>query len=190
VGVDTGICFLPHPEKAEKGGEDAYFVSSNQRFWGRDNTPHCAAARLSSWGHVCLNVTQNIMANALSMLAGVADGVGSWSDVGVDAGEYSRLLMAEAKLLAEETQPSQLAPRLILKAAHQRTTVRGSSTACILALEGDHLHSANLGDSGFLIVRNGEVVFQSPQQQHHFNFPYQLGYSGSVQDSPDRAQVR
>ena len=36
------------------------------------------------------------------------------------------------------------------------------------------LHSANLGDSGFLVIRKGEVVHKSSEQQHYFNTPYQL----------------
>ena len=36
------------------------------------------------------------------------------------------------------------------------------------------LYSANLGDSGFLIIRNRSVIHQSKEQQHYFNAPYQL----------------
>ncbi len=30
------------------------------------------------------------------------------------------------------------------------------------------------GDSGFLVVRQGEVVHRSHEQQHYFNTPFQL----------------
>lgn len=52
----------------------------------------------------------------------------------------------------------------------------GSSTACIIALnrEERRVYSANLGDSGFLIIRDGEVVHRSEEQQHYFNTPFQL----------------
>ncbi|KAK7933247.1 hypothetical protein WMY93_004143 [Mugilogobius chulae] len=52
----------------------------------------------------------------------------------------------------------------------------GSSTACIVALDRQShtLHTANLGDSGFLVVRGGEVVHRSDEQQHYFNTPFQL----------------
>lgn len=36
------------------------------------------------------------------------------------------------------------------------------------------VYTANIGDSGFLIVRNGQVVHRSEEQQHYFNTPYQL----------------
>jgi len=40
------------------------------------------------------------------------------------------------------------------------------------------IHSLNLGDSGYVIVRptNEEVkiIYRSEEQQHSFNFPYQV----------------
>ena len=63
----------------------------------------------------------------------------------------------------------------------------GSSTACIMVLDkkSQMLHSANLGDSGFLVIRRGSVVHQSSEMQHYFNTPYQLaipppGQAGTV----------
>lgn len=52
----------------------------------------------------------------------------------------------------------------------------GSSTACIVVLDrrSHRLHTCNLGDSGFLVVREGEVVHRSDEQQHYFNTPFQL----------------
>lgn len=50
----------------------------------------------------------------------------------------------------------------------------GSSTACVLVVHQDMLYSANLGDSGFLVIRAGDVVFRSREQQHYFNAPFQL----------------
>lgn len=52
----------------------------------------------------------------------------------------------------------------------------GSSTACIVVLDrrSHRLHTCNLGDSGFLVVRRGEVVHRSDEQQHYFNTPFQL----------------
>lgn len=52
----------------------------------------------------------------------------------------------------------------------------GSSTACIVVLDrrSHRIHTCNLGDSGFLVVRGGEVVHRSDEQQHYFNTPFQL----------------
>ena len=35
-----------------------------------------------------------------------------------------------------------------MEVAYLSTTARGSSTACIVCLENEHLHASNLGDSG------------------------------------------
>lgn len=50
------------------------------------------------------------------------------------------------------------------------------------------LRAINLGDSGFLVVRDGCTVFKSPVQQHDFNFTYQLeNVNGG--DLPSSGQV-
>lgn len=67
--------------------------------------------------------------------------------------------------------------------------VAGSSTACVLAVNGSTLSASNLGDSGFVLVRDGVATFQCPQQQHNFNFPFQLGSAGSMSDQPQAAMV-
>ena len=68
--------------------------------------------------------------------------------------------------------------------------MQGSATVCILVLEGARLHAANLGDSGFWVLRGRKVVHRSPQQQHAFNWPFQLGSPGSRSDTPSSADVR
>ena len=71
--------------------------------------------------------------------------------------------------------------------------VVGSATACIVTLQSSELFAANLGDSGFLIVRPSkdnksvQLIFKSEEQQHSFNFPYQLGNSSS--DRPEDADL-
>lgn len=66
----------------------------------------------------------------------------------------------------------------------------GSCTACVLVLNDAQLTATNLGDSGYLILRGPKVVYKSAQQQHDFNFPYQMGHPGSNSDTPSDAQVR
>jgi hypothetical protein len=39
----------------------------------------------------------------------------------------------------------------------------------------DELRIANIGDCGLMIIRGGEPIFRSEEQQHSFNFPFQLG---------------
>jgi protein phosphatase PTC7 len=55
------------------------------------------------------------------------------------------------------------------------------------------LYTANIGDSGFLVVRQGEVVHRSQEQQHYFNTPFQLSLpptelqSEVLSDQPESA---
>lgn len=59
----------------------------------------------------------------------------------------------------------------------------GSSTACILIFhhETSLLHSCNLGDSGFVIIRDDHIIHRSQEQQHYFNSPYQIAILPNLQ---------
>ncbi|KAL0332513.1 UNVERIFIED_CONTAM: putative protein phosphatase 2C 80 [Sesamum calycinum] len=119
---------------------------------------------------------------------GVADGVGGWADVGVNAGEYARELMSNSVKAIREVADDDVDPLRVLEKAHASTKAMGSSTACIIALKNQDLHAINLGDSGFMIVRDGRTFFESPVQQHGFNFTYQLE-RGNRGDLPSSGQV-
>ncbi|KAG6526711.1 hypothetical protein ZIOFF_016712 [Zingiber officinale] len=119
---------------------------------------------------------------------GVADGVGGWADVGVDAGQYARELMSNSVNAIRDEPKGSIDPLRVLEKAYSITKARGSSTACIIALTDQGIHALNLGDSGFIVVRDGSTLFRSPIQQHDFNFTYQLE-SGNGSDLPSSAQV-
>ncbi|XP_027071684.1 probable protein phosphatase 2C 80 [Coffea arabica] len=118
---------------------------------------------------------------------GVADGVGSWGKKGIDAGEYATELMNNASfsVLEQAEEEGSVCPLQVLHEAYWMTKAKGSSTACIVTLKEDFLHAVNIGDSGFLVIKKGKVVFQSPAMQKRFNCPYQLG---NERDTPDSAQ--
>ncbi|KAF3439053.1 hypothetical protein FNV43_RR17328 [Rhamnella rubrinervis] len=119
---------------------------------------------------------------------GVADGVGGWADVGINAGLFSRELMSNSVMAIQEEPKDSIDPARVLEKAHSGTKAKGSSTACIIALREKGLHAINLGDSGFIVVRDGSTIFRSPVQQHGFNFTYQLE-SGNGGDLPSSGQV-
>lgn len=50
------------------------------------------------------------------------------------------------------------------------------------------LHAVNMGDSGFMLIRQGVAIYKSPIQQHYFNCPYQLGNSANS-NKPWQSQV-
>jgi len=123
---------------------------------------------------------------------GVADGVGGWRDIGVDPSKFSSNLMRTCKRLVEQELGSTLfsnsknvnkkTPIEILSSSYQallenkNQSVVGSSTACIIVFnrESNCLHSANLGDSGFVVVRHNKIVHRSQEQTHYFNSPFQM----------------
>lgn len=74
-----------------------------------------------------------------------------------------------------------------LAIAHRLTKKPGSATACVLRLDPStsELDAANLGDSGFLVIRTGEVVFQSPALQHFFDCPFQFGAAPEYSPATD-----
>jgi len=152
-------------------------------------------------------------------LVGVADGVGSWWEGGIDPAVYAQALMhASAGECAERARSgAEQRPRKVLEAAWRATRkarVLGSATICLVALHPSkpELIAANIGDSGFLLLRpahtasprlgtlgvaaqgaapsspeaDGQarysVAFRSPQQLRSFNAPFQLGLAP---DSPE-----
>lgn len=74
--------------------------------------------------------------------------------------------------------------------------VLGSSTICLLTINMKQglLHSANLGDSGFLLLgypRDGntlEVKYRTTQLEHEFGRPFQLGHHQHA-DKPANAEL-
>ncbi|CAO2039784.1 unnamed protein product [Urochloa humidicola] len=116
--------------------------------------------------------------NADAGVVGVADGVGSYRDRGVDASAFARGLMNNAYMEVVTAAPgTHVCPRTLLERAHQRTVAAGTpaaSTAVIISLAGRTLRWAYVGDSGFAVFRDGRMLHRSLAQQHRFNCPYQL----------------
>ena len=141
---------------------------------------------------------------------GVADGVGGWAESGIDAGGYSRSLVAHcanalgAGEAGPERPPYDLAQ--VADGAWRATQAMGSSTLCLASVgPGMTLRTFNLGDSGWLHLRLGGgnlfsegwakhhkavwgVVDRSTAQTHYFNCPLQLG-TGSA-DEPSMADQK
>lgn len=104
------------------------------------------------------------------MYFGVADGVGSWREYGVNPKEFSHRLMEECEnILLEACHRTKdhgggkfrrvIAPADVLAQAHERVkaeNVVGSSTACVALFDSvrHQLHFSNLGDSGIIVLRH------------------------------------
>ncbi|GMT19149.1 hypothetical protein PFISCL1PPCAC_10446 [Pristionchus fissidentatus] len=128
-----------------------------------------------------------------TLVAGVADGVGGWRKYGIDPSQFSTKLMKECEKRVQSGSFDPKRPEEIIAKAFKATSSPprpiGSSTACLVVVSDYSLYSANLGDSGFLVVRDGKVLARSKEQTHYFNAPFQLtlppeGFEGFIGDSP------
>ncbi|XP_031475862.1 uncharacterized protein LOC116247728 isoform X2 [Nymphaea colorata] len=105
---------------------------------------------------------------------GVADGVGQWSLEGINAGLYARELMDNCFKFASDHGGTLIKPEQLVLHAAAETNSAGSSTVLVAKFDGQVLHIANLGDSGFVIIRNGSVFKKSTPMVYGFNFPVQI----------------
>ena len=97
-------------------------------------------------------------------MIGVADGVGGWRQYGVDPGQFSMQLMQACERLVKagyfvSDQPARLLAQGFSEMQASKKPVIGSSTACLAMLShaDGKLYTANIGDSGLLVVRDGQV---------------------------------
>lgn len=148
---------IPHPAKKDTGGEDAYFVGT------------LAPSVLDTTD----NDDNEAPDEAVDVLTlGVADGVGSWFEKGVSAREYAQELMRAAHKAAQisYSKEHRVDPAEVLHAAWAtvlQKEIVGSATACVLALDPQscELHAVNLGDSGFLIIRDKKSDRETARQR-------------------------
>mmetsp|Transcript_2327 Transcript_2327/g.3303 ORF Transcript_2327/g.3303 Transcript_2327/m.3303 type:complete len:440 (+) Transcript_2327:34-1353(+) len=111
---------------------------------------------------------------------GIADGVGGWNIQGLSSARFSRLLMhlsAEYQKNFTLANPTEVpGPLETLQEAYDQMPLGliGSTTACLATIAAGEIHTAVLGDSSYLILRNGSVIHKGSVLEHGFNHPYQL----------------
>ncbi|KAL2361568.1 hypothetical protein RJZ56_005525 [Blastomyces dermatitidis] len=113
---------------------------------------------------------------------GVADGVGGWSESGVDPADFSHALCSNMAQAALEwnSKLEKVRPRALMQAGYERckadqSIFAGGSTASIgIAHNDGRVELANLGDSGSILCRLAAIHHYSVPQTHDFNTPYQL----------------
>lgn len=188
----TAVSGFPKPGSAYnidnilKGqiGDDAYFVARHVDQWTSaeefgDDSPSIGGSAAGSSASSSEDEHRPATGNA--DVIGVADGVGGWRAYGVDPGQFSMNLMKCCERLVvagyfQGCQPASLLAQGFREMQENKQQIIGSSTACLMMLSHTDLklYTANIGDSGFLVVRQGEVVHRSQEQQHYFNTPFQL----------------
>eukprot|EP00435_Cladocopium_sp_Y103_P075015 s109_g53.t1 len=121
---------------------------------------------------------------------GVADGVGGMAELkrsDINSAKYAAELMEFSSaalksdgVASEQKIPNHLAERAktAVQHAESQATAFGASTVAVLCQQGKELGVANLGDSGFMVLRKGpggmSIVIKSEVQQHRWNQPYQM----------------
>ncbi|KAL3312747.1 Protein phosphatase PTC7 [Cichlidogyrus casuarinus] len=112
---------------------------------------------------------------------GVADGVGGWRHYDIDPGQFSQAMVATCQSLVERGQfnienPKSLIQKVYSEIHQLKAHVLGSATFCLVSLSSSsgRIYAASLGDSGFLVFRDGQIIQRSSLQKHSFNTPFQL----------------
>jgi serine/threonine protein phosphatase PrpC len=97
---------------------------------------------------------------------GVADGVGGWSELGVDSGTFARKLMADAAVAAQRAASGDGAaaaaaadPLPLLKTAHAGVGALAGASTALVATTGacGALRVVSLGDSGLALWRRSRA---------------------------------
>ena len=128
-------------------------------------------------------VAENMFGDAF----GIADGATGNCKLGYDPGDFSRNLMQTCSEIFSEKDKVYDAKSLLLESYEkvQDKTCYGSCTACVITLNHTNnvLTAANVGDTGYFILRNGEIFFQSIPQRITYECPRQLDSYPWKQDS-------
>ncbi|ESQ53802.1 hypothetical protein EUTSA_v10024559mg [Eutrema salsugineum] len=111
---------------------------------------------------------------------GIADGVSQWSFEGINKGMYAQELMSNCQKIVSDETAKISDPIQILHRSVNEIKSPGSSTALIAHLDNNELHIANIGDSGFMVIRDGTVLQKSSPMFHHFCFPLQITQGNDI----------
>jgi len=166
--INVGVEEFPHPFKTANG------IGSSRRNFGPLDLS--IDSDLSEDAHFATNV--NLLdenGNLQNMLyMGVADGVGSWREYGVDPREFSHKLLADCEEILRDAQSLSghaIPTDELLAQSYERTknsNTIGSSTACVALFDSIHhqLHFSNIGDSGIIVLRHLDSEVSSTLQRN------------------------
>eukprot|EP00571_Detonula_confervacea_P017249 CAMPEP_0172312072 /NCGR_PEP_ID=MMETSP1058-20130122/16569_1 /TAXON_ID=83371 /ORGANISM="Detonula confervacea, Strain CCMP 353" /LENGTH=632 /DNA_ID=CAMNT_0013025421 /DNA_START=73 /DNA_END=1968 /DNA_ORIENTATION=+ len=173
--LNVGVAEYPHPFKAADG------IGSSRRNFGPQDL--ATDSDLSEDAHFVSSVellgeSGNKLQQLLYM--GVADGVGSWREYGVDPRAFSHKLMEECENVLQEASSqcgilggkscSMISPAELLAQSYERTkeaNIIGSSTVCVALFDSVHhqMHFSNIGDSGLIVLRHIDSEVASALQR-------------------------
>jgi protein phosphatase PTC7 len=121
----------------------------------------------------------------------VADGVGGWESKGVNPRAFADEILTKTYELIKKGVKD---PKYAISSSFPHLSSVGSATFCMGKLDKDGIFRvANIGDSGFIVIRDGNILIESSEHQHDFNYPYQLGIGldglPHGEDRPSDAEV-
>lgn len=143
-----------------------------------------------------------------STTMGVADGVGGWNQFNVNPAFIARQMMLNSHQISRENARLGLPqdPQLIMASAYEKIKIgneveAGSTTCCIVTLDTSNasspvVRSANLGDSGYIIIRKGQVIAYSDFQRLELApmqlaiIPPRFADIGAIQTDPAAAECK
>lgn len=167
------------PPRSPKYREDFWTYTSPAA--NDNNPPYLRSTKPDSGEDAFFATTIGGSANHVAF--GVADGVGGWQDQGIDPSEFSHGLcglMAGTAHLHEFESKGTLRPQALLQTAYDAVMANprilaGGSTASLAVMDAQGtVETANLGDSAYLLLAPGKVVYKSEVQTHAFNTPFQM----------------
>lgn len=194
-------------------GEDAYFIARHKVQDSKvESSINNGIKQVPDQASLCddsLTTSNNPNSNFeyhsknAADVIGVADGVGGWKDYGVDPSKFSMELMQNCEKIVNSgfflsNKPSKLLSDAYFEMKRSKVPVVGSSTACVAMLnhQTGQMVTANLGDSGLIVVRDNKLIHCTEDQVHCFNTPYQLSLPpaghmdpGTLVDDPEDADV-
>ncbi|XP_021838413.1 probable protein phosphatase 2C 62 isoform X2 [Spinacia oleracea] len=119
---------------------------------------------------------------------GVADGVGQWSLGGVAMGMYAHEFMLNCERLIKNSAGLTNVKELLQQSAAMAQST-GSARVLIAHVANEVLHVANIGDSGFVLIRNGTVFQKSSPMVHEFSFPYAIGLGDDLVEDAEEYHI-
>lgn len=112
------------------------------------------------------------------ILLGLSDGVSGNRHHGLDPYHFAHTLILSCLQDNDRVKNSSTMRGLIHRAIRsiERRSVYGSATLCLLAIErnSSSLRSLNIGDSGFMLIRDNHLLLRSNPQYHRGSSPFQL----------------
>jgi protein phosphatase PTC7 len=106
----------------------------------------------------------------------VFDGVGGWAKQEVNVKDFVNEMIENCKI---SIRKGHLNPEIIIEDALNHASLAGSVTVIMAIIQEKEMKIYQIGDSGMVISNNNRIIFETDEQQHSFNFPYQIGKNGS-----------